>query len=891
MGGGVSLYIDESMEYIVREDLCLMNNTVESLFIEIDKDTINKKMNCIVGVIYRPPDTDVKLFNEKMNEILSCIKTEKKLAYLLGDFNLNLLSIDKHKDTQDFIDSMYSFSMFPCITKPTRVTSRSATLIDNLFVNDVLNEDVLSGILYSDISDHFPVFYIDYTCIRPSKPRTFKKRIYSQTNIDTFSRALESNDWSKVLTSEDPQEAYTCFHNIFTDIYNKCFPLRTFRDGYKNRKPWLTEGLKQSIKIKNRMYKRHKKTQNREHEEEYKKYKNKLNNLLTKAERDHYQSLLENNQNNMKKSWKILKEVINKKKTTSSCSRFIVNNSITTDRKTIADSFNSFFVDIGPNLASKIPNNSTRPEVFLANNLVNSIFIKPVVEDEIKLIIKNLKESSAGWDSISSRIVKTTYSLFLTPLTYIMNISLLKGVVPSELKIAKVIPLFKSGDPTKFSNYRPVSVLPVFSKILERLMYTRLLSFINKNKLLYKFQFGFREDHSPQLALIYLIDKISNALENGEYVLGVFLDFSKAFDTVNHEILFTKLKHYGIRDNALCWFKSYLSNRIQYVSYEGCESTKRNITCGVPQGSILGPLLFLIYINDLSLVSEKLFSILFADDSNMFLTGKNPEALIESMNFELEKVVNWLNVNKLSLNLKKTHFIIFRRSKEHIVLSNSLKMNDVVIDMTENTKFLGVIIDQNLNFHSHITYIKGKISRTLGILYKSKKVFDKKVLLTLYNSFIHPLFTYCICVWGRTPQCYLEPLKKLQKRAIRIIAGVNRLAHTAPLFNDLKVMNIENIYIYNSMLTMYKYHHSKLPSIFSSFFSRNIEIHSHNTRQQSKLHVLRKTSTKAGNTFRVCGVKIYNHLVTRLDLSAKISPFKKALKMYILDNHMESFVM
>ena len=174
-----------------------------------------------------------------------------------------------------------------------------------------------------------------------------------------------------------------------------------------------------------------------------------------------------------------------------------------------------------------------------------------------------------------------------------MNISLLKGVVPSELKIAKVIPLFKSGDPTKFSNYRPVSVLPVFSKILERLMYTRLLSFINKNNLLYKFQFGFREDHSPQLALIYLIDKISNALENGEYVLGVFLDFSKAFDTVNHEILFTKLKHYGIRDNALCWFKSYLSNRIQYVSYEGCESTKRNITCGVPQGSILDHFYFL----------------------------------------------------------------------------------------------------------------------------------------------------------------------------------------------------------------------------------------------------------------------------------------------------------
>ena len=888
-GGGVSLFIKESIDYIIREDLCQMNSSIESIFIEIEKGNINKERNCIIGVIYRPPDTDVKIFNDQINDILSSIKSESKLAYLLGDFNINLLSIDKHKDTQDFVDNMYSYSMFPCITKPTRVTSRSATLIDNVFQNDVLNDNTLSGILYTDITDHFPVFYIDYSCVIPNKPRLIKKRIFSQTNIEAFSRSLEGHDWSDVMNCGDPQAAYTTFHNSFTEIYNQCFPIRTFKHGYKNRKPWLTNGLKTSIKIKNRMYKRHRKTKNPEHEKAYKTYKNKLNRILTKAERDHYQSLLQQNQNNMKKSWRILKEVINKKKNTSSCSRFIVNNSITTDKKAIADSFNSFFVDIGPNLANKIPNDRRRPELFLADNLMNSMFLEPVVQDEVKDIIKNLKDSSAGWDTISSKIVKTSYVFFLTPLTHIMNLSLSKGVVPSELKIAKVIPLFKSGDPMQFSNYRPVSVLPVFSKVLERLMYSRLLSFINKNKLLYKFQFGFREDHSPQLALIYLIDKISNALESGDYVLGIFLDFSKAFDTVNHNILFTKLNHYGIRDTALQWLKSYLSNREQYVCFDGADSDRKRIKCGVPQGSILGPLLFLIYINDLASVSGNLFSLLFADDSNMFITGQNPDSLIETMNVEMIKVVDWLNINKLSLNLKKTHFIIFRRKREKILLSKSLIMNNVVIEMTENTKFLGVIIDQNLTFYSHIAYIKGKISRALGILYKSKKFFDRSVLKLLYNSFIHPLFTYCICIWGNAPQLYLDPLVKLQKRAIRTIAGVKRFTHTAPFFREFRILNLSNIYIYNILLIMYKYHQVKLPLIFKSFFTRNNEIHTYETRQQTHLHVSKKTP-KTAQLMRNSGVRIYNYFLTRLKFDVNIFPFKKQVKIYLLDNDVSFLV-
>ena len=196
---------------------------------------------------------------------------------------------------------------------------------------------------------------------------------------------------------------------------------------------------------------------------------------------------------------------------------------------------------------------------------------------------------------------------------------------------------------------------------------------------------------------------------------------------------------------------------------------------------------------------------------------------------ELQKVIDWLNINKLSHNLKKTHFIIFRRPRGKVELSKQLKMNNVVIDMTESTKFLGVIIDQNLTFCSHISYIKGKISRALGILYKAKRIFNKKTLHTLYNSFIHPLFMYCVCVWANVPRLHLDPLEKLQKRAVRVIAGAKYLAHTAPLFKELTIMNLINIYVYNMLMIMYKYHHDSLPDIFNPFFSLNGDIHSRDT--------------------------------------------------------------
>ena len=335
----------------------------------------------------------------------------------------------------------------------------------------------------------------------------------------------------------------------------------------------------------------------------------------------------------------------------------------------------------------------------------------------------------------------------MQPLTHILNLSLCQGVFPQELKIAKVIPLYKSGDTKIINNYRPVSVLSVFSKLFERIVETRLFSFVNQNEILYKYQFGFRKKYNTNSALVLITDKIMNALNNNEIVLGLFLDFTKAFNCVNHEILIKKLEKYGIRGICLDWFINYLLSWKQYVCFNGTNSEVLYINCGVPQGSILGPVLFLLYINDLANVSKILFPILYADDTNIFITGKNIDTMVEIINNEICKLVEWLHMNKLFLNIEKTQYMIFSLRKK-IKPEKDIYIQDKIIQQVEYTKFLGIFIDCKMSWINHINHVKSKVAKGIGILCKARKYLKRSTLLTLYYSFIYPYITYCLEVWG-----------------------------------------------------------------------------------------------------------------------------------------------
>ena len=274
--------------------------------------------------------------------------------------------------------------------------------------------------------------------------------------------------------------------------------------------------------------------------------------------------------------------------------------------------------------------------------------------------------------------------------------------------MAKIIPIFKCNDASLFNNYRPISLLSIFSKILEKIMYDRLYEYVIELRILYEYQFGFQKKKSTYMAIICLLDMLIKALEKGEFGIGVFIDFRKAFDTVDHQILLDKLHHYGIRGTALTWFTNYLCNRKQFVEFENTKSSLLSVKCGVPQGSILGPLLFLIYINDLAHVSPKLFAILFADDSNFFCTGPNLNELVTTVNHELKNIVHWLNANRMSLNVEKTHYIVFSNRGKTTNLDTNVQIAGSVIEKVNFTKFLGIIIDKNFTWKFHVDHVCSK---------------------------------------------------------------------------------------------------------------------------------------------------------------------------------------
>ena len=348
------------------------------------------------------------------------------------------------------------------------------------------------------------------------------------------------------------------------------------------------------------------------------------------------------------------------------------------------------------------------------------MFLNPVTENEILNIVKSIKsKTSVDLDDISMLLVKKIIIQIVKPLKYICNASFQQGLFPDKMKTAKILPLFKSGSKKEFTNYRPVLILPQFSKILEKLFVKRLDKFINKFDLLDNSQYGFRSGRSTSLALLELTEEITKALDNKKLTIGVYVDLKKAFDTINHSLLFKKLEKYGFRGIANNWIRSYLNNRSQFVSFKSCNSDLLPVVCGILQGSVLGPKLFILYINDICNVSKILKFILFADDTNIFYSGTN----LLVLNNELKKLRNWFDLNKLSLNILKTNYMIFSNKKCNDTVN--IFMKDCLINRVQVTKFLGVMIDEALNWKSHILYIKSKLSKILPFCIRQKIILNQ----------------------------------------------------------------------------------------------------------------------------------------------------------------------
>ena len=644
--GGVGFYVSENIEYSVRKDLALEMDRVENLWIEVHISSKNKApVKYVIGNIYRHPGSQYTHFCEQLCNTLDKLHKSKTNYILVGDYNISVLKYNLCNDVTWYINSLSSVGCHVHVDKPTRVAKSTSSCIDHVYSN--LPPDRLSNrIVLSDASDHFSII----TKVPDAGSCNEKSKIYyrrSKLNPEKwkkFNLELKQNLESLSLSDQvDPNSFADHITNVYKALIDKYMPIRTLSRKQRSffNKPWITKGLKISIKTKNKMFKLSKKYSDPVTIQLYKDYRSLLTQLKIKAKNKYYYELAISYGNDKSKVWRLVNEITKRKRMTKNSIKSIADKHgcKLRDPKAIANSLNDHFSTIGKVMASKFKTNEDRknPLDYMTADIKDQLFLSPTTTSEIAKLIRKLNiNKSCGFDSISNKILKLSCNIIAPYIKKLFNLCIHNGVFPDCFKTAQVIPLFKGGEREDRLCYRPISLLPAMGKLLEKVISIKTNEFLKRNKVFSNYQFGFREGFSTEYAILDIYEKLLHNLDKGLNSCAIFLDLAKAFDSVDHEILLRKLTKYGIRGKALELFKSYLTKRTQFVKVGTVTSSLLPIDCGVPQGSILGPLLFIIFINDMQNATN-LFIKLFADDTFLCAQNSDINLLGIEVNTELKK--------------------------------------------------------------------------------------------------------------------------------------------------------------------------------------------------------------------------------------------------------------
>ena len=881
-GGGVALYVRNTVRFKPRVDL--PNKSLELICIEVEPPNSNP---FFVIVWYRPPSEPNSCF-DSLHENLSFLDGEGKEIIILGDTNCDFC----HRDTTPShilqLRELYDlFDMKQIIKEPTRVTLDSSTLIDHIATTHC-NNITESGVLKISLSDHYLVY-----CVRKLRGgvkhqhKYITSRQLKNFNHEAFLTDLSEIDWEALVASaQDIDDAVRKWTQIFSLILEKHAPTlrRRVSDRYT---PWLNADYFKLAKTRDKLKTRAVKSNSKLLMESYRQIRNRLNNLNIQLKREYFSDKITQFQGDLKKTWKTINQVINKKSNTTIVPMLTVDGQTIRDNKAIASSMNEYFCSIGNKLSEKIPNK--------ANPLLSgeypfetpplSFSFSAIMTDKLSSTLNKMKTShGSGHDGIASFYLKIAMPVVGGSLCDLFNKSLFAGKFPEDWKIARIAPIFKSGAKDDRSNYRPISVLPFMSRLFEKLIFNQFYEYLDANKSLYEHQSGFRLLHSVATALLASTNDWYLNIDKGKYTGLIFIDLKKAFDTVDHKILLKKLKMYGVTGLEHDWLTSYLDNRKQFCRVDGTSSGVRGINCGVPQGSCLGPLLFLIYINDLPFSLQKCHVSMYADDTAISLSSKSIDDLQNDLNLDLLNLQDWLHANKLSLNVVKTQSLIIGSGPSIRMIENqpdappSFSIGDQDIEMITNTRYLGVQIDSKLNWGKHIDTIKTKANRALGLIKYSKKYLPSDILNKMYRGIVEPHLSYCCSVWGCCSESKLDVLQKIQNRAARIVTSSPYDASAAPIIQNLGWPTISDLIRKETATLTYKSLNSLAPDYLSKLFAKcsdDRERFLRSSETDLKIPLLKTINGQKAFSYR--GPKLWNSLERATKLAPSLKTFKEQL--------------
>ena len=766
---GLIAYVHSSISKSIKRRSDLEHREIESLWVEICQEKSKPKLLCF---LYRRPDPS------KLSEWIDCfcemienIPHKNYEIQILGDFNINL-----NESQKTWNACVAALGLDQLITNFTRVTNTSSTIIDHIYTN-VKNKISNVQVINVNKSDHF-LIYCEYSQQVPKIPNNghtvITYRSYKHFNENEFYKSLAKSPFDNVLSTTDPNKAMTIIYELLLWVVNKHAPLRTIRIKCSDIPPWLSHETIAAMNVRDSI---NKKTQ----KAAFKSQKNLVNDLVKNDKRNLFNKMIENNKDT-KTIWKAMNVLTNKSKKKSNPKTDLPPNEI-----------NDYFLNLSKTLLT--PEHREKSKNYVCpieleqfcnkQNPCNSFSIPLMTTSDVYKLVNSLKNSkSLGPDEIPVYLLKLALPFITNALTYAYNLCISQNIFPSPLKEAKVIPIPKCKDTSDPKNFRPISLLPVLTKPLEKHIYYHMYKYMEENNLFTKNQSGFRENHSCHTALVKMIDSCLHAINKSEFTGIVFLDFKKAFDLVNHHILLEKLKLYFPNSTTVDFIRSYLSERQQYTCIDGKKSEKGQILSGVPQGSVLGPLFFLIYINDLPLQLDNSINIdLFADDTSIYASGPNINSINTTLQYNMNKANNWCKTNDMIIHPDKTKSMIIatRQKQQKTTQKLNLTLESSTIEQVKQHKMLGLWIDSGVSWNLHIDKLIKKISRNTFLLSRLKLFTNTHNLKMFFNAHIMSHINYASTIWDGCCKDALKKLNSVYRRAIK------HLIHNPNLSTDEKI--------------------------------------------------------------------------------------------------------